>query len=50
MALKAIMLRRSIEKKQAELEALRQKDAERSLTTTRRLYSAVQRRVRFRCA
>lgn len=28
MALKAIMLRRSIEKKQAELEALRQKDAE----------------------
>lgn len=28
MALKAIMLRRSMEKKQAELEALRQKDAE----------------------
>ena len=28
MALKTIMLRRSIEKKQAELEALRQKDAE----------------------
>lgn len=28
MALKAIMLRRSIEKKQAELEALRQRDAE----------------------
>lgn len=28
MALKAIMLRRSIERKQAELEALRQKDAE----------------------
>lgn len=31
MALKAIMLRRSIEKKQAELEALRQKDAEFSM-------------------
>lgn len=31
MALKAIMLRRSIEKKQAELEALRQKDAEFSI-------------------
>ena len=28
MALKTIMLRRSMEKKQAELEVLRQKDAE----------------------
>ena len=34
MALKAIMLRRSIEKKQAELEALRQKDAEFSTRET----------------
>lgn len=34
MALKAIMLRRSIEKKQAELEALRQKDAEFSKRET----------------
>lgn len=34
MALKTIMLRRSIEKKQAELEALRQKDAEFSKRET----------------
>ena len=34
MALKAIMLRRSIEKKQAELETLRQKDAEFSTRET----------------